>query len=103
MSTRPRRPGHNPGLQSFRREACGCGSAARPDPWGHLPSRVQELAPAARQGGLAYLDQVLFRWREELGASRAPLRIHSVDVRDPDLEEAADQVRIARCLECDCR
>src|SRR5215467_13391589 len=82
-----------------------------------LPSRVQFLAPAARQGGLAYLDQVpvgitqvaadlglvLFRWREELGASRAPLRIDRVDVRDPDVEEAADQVWIARCLECDGR
>src|SRR5215469_1121007 len=82
-----------------------------------LPSRVQFLAPTARQGGLAYLDQVpvgvtyvaadlglvLFRWREELGASRAPLRVHSVDVRDPDVEEAAGQVRVARCLQCDRR
>src|SRR6516165_12091434 len=82
-----------------------------------LPSRVQFLAPAARQGGLAYLDQVpvgvthiaadlglvLFRRREELGASRAPLRMRSVDVRDPNVEEAAGQVRIARRLECDGR
>ena len=61
-----------------------------------LSLTIQELAPAARQGGLAYLDQVpvgvtdvaadlglvLFRRREELGTSCAPLRIHSVDVRD---------------------
>jgi hypothetical protein len=75
----------------------------------------QELAPIAVQGGLAYLDQVaigvahvaadlglvLFRWREELTASRAPLAVHSLDVRDPDVEEAAGPVRIARCLERD--
>src|SRR5260370_97273 len=74
-------------------------------------------AAAARQGGLPCLDQipvgltyvaadlglVLFRWREELGASRAPLRMHSLDVGDPDVEEAAGQAPIARRLECDCR
>jgi len=29
--------------------------------------------------------------------------MHSLDVGDPDVEEAAGQVGIARCLERDCR
>jgi hypothetical protein len=62
------------------------------------PGRMHDQT-AVRTEGIAGL----FRWREELGASRAPLRIHSLDVRDPDVEEAAGQIRIARCLECDCR
>src|SRR4051794_34690509 len=65
-------------------------------------SHVQELAPAARQSGLADLDQmtvgvtqvaadlalVLFRWREGVRAPVAPLRMHGLDVGDADVEKA---------------
>src|ERR1700744_5161975 len=78
---------------------------------------MQELAPAARQGGLADLDQVpvritdvaaqlalvLFRRREELGAAGAPVRVHRLDVRDPDVEKAAGPVQLGRGLEGDGR
>jgi hypothetical protein len=76
----------------------------------YRPLRVQELAPAAPQGGLAHPGQVpvgvtqvaadlglvLLGRRKELSASRAPLRVHRVDVRDADIQEAAGQARIAR-------
>src|SRR3954451_24584991 len=84
---------------------------------GRRLSRLQELAPAARQRGLADLDQVpvrvaevaadlglvLLRWGQELSASPAPLRVHGVDVGDPDVEEAAGHAPVARGLESDGR
>jgi len=92
------------------------GSAARLDPcdtvlhgfrnWRQPPGRVVWPTSIRCRRGRACSSgsrSRAVRWREELGASRAPLRIHSVDVRDPDVEEAAGQIRIVRCLECDCR
>ena len=68
-------------------------------------------------GGLPHFDQVtvriadvaadlvlvLFVRRQELSTPGAPLRIHGVDVFDPDIEEAADPVGIARGLQGDLR
>ena len=59
--------------------------------------RCQKPVPATWQSRLAHLDEVpvriadvttdlglvLFRRREEFGASCLPLRVHSLDVRDP--------------------
>src|SRR5579859_2735505 len=67
--------------------------------------------------GLAYFDQVavgvadvaallvgmLFRRRQELGTPGAPFGVHGVEVLDPDVEEAADPVGIARRLQDDRR
>jgi len=36
---------------------------------------------------------------EELGTSRAPLGIHGLDVRDPDVEKTAYPIRVGRRLE----
>src|SRR6478735_8481908 len=44
---------------------------------------------------------VLFRRRQELRAPGAPFGVHGVDVRDPDIEEAADPVGVAWCLKGD--
>src|SRR4029078_6112816 len=44
---------------------------------------------------------VLLRRRQELRAAGAPLCVHGVDVCDPDVEEAADLVRMVRRLERD--
>ena len=51
----------------------------------------------------ALLVLVLLRRRQELSTPGAPLRIHRVDVFDPDIEEAADPVGIARRLQGDRR
>src|SRR5579875_1168843 len=44
---------------------------------------------------------VLLRRRQELSAPGAPLRVHVLDVPDPDIEEAADPAGIARRLQRD--
>ena len=44
---------------------------------------------------------VLLRRRQELSTPGAPFGVHRVDVRDPDIEEAADPVGVARRLERD--
>src|ERR1700677_4454538 len=49
----------------------------------------------------ALLVLVLFRRRQELSAPGAPLRVHSLDVFDPDIEEAADPVGILRRFQGD--
>ena len=46
----------------------------------------------------ADLVLVLFRRRQELGTPGAPFRVQGVDVFDPDIEETADPVGIARRL-----
>jgi hypothetical protein len=46
---------------------------------------------------------VLFRRRQELSTPGAPFGVHGRDVFDPDIEEAADPVRIAWCLQGDRR
>src|SRR5215472_1207635 len=46
---------------------------------------------------------VLLRGRQELSASGAPFGVHGVDVRDPDIQEAADPVGVARRLQGDRR
>src|SRR5215469_18213213 len=51
----------------------------------------------------ADLVLVLFRRRQELSTPGAPLGIHGVDVLDPDIEETADPVGIARRLQGDRR
>src|SRR5262249_39554142 len=70
-----------------------------------------------RVRGLPHLDQitvgiadvatdlvlVLFRRRQELSTPGAPFRVHGLDVFDPDVEEAADPVRIAGSLQGDRR
>ena len=64
-------------------------------------------------GGLAHFDQVtvgiadvaaplvrvLFRRRQELSAPGAPFGVRGLDILDPDVEEAADPVRVARRLQ----
>ena len=44
---------------------------------------------------------VLFRRRQEFRTSGAPFGVHGLDVCDPDIEEAADPVGIARRLQGD--
>src|SRR5579863_10558283 len=51
----------------------------------------------------ADLVLVLFRRRQELSAPGAPFGVNGCDVLDPDIEEAADPVRIARRLQADLR
>src|SRR6202030_2326047 len=46
---------------------------------------------------------MLFRRRQELSAPGAPFGVHGRDVFDPDIEEAADPVGIARRLQGDRR
>src|SRR5262245_58448967 len=74
---------------------------------------------SARRGAgrLAHLDQVavgiadvaadlgraLLRRRQEVGATRAPLSVHRLYVRDADVEEAAGSIWIGRRLEGDRR
>src|SRR2546421_4616846 len=73
--------------------------------------------PREGSGRLAYLDQVavripdiaadlilmLFRRSEELGPTRAPLGVDGLDVRDPDVEEAADPIGVGWRFERDGR
>ena len=42
---------------------------------------------------------VLFRRRQELSTPGAPFGVHGLDILDPDVEEAADPVRVARRLQ----
>src|SRR4051794_34277182 len=42
---------------------------------------------------------VLFRRRQELSTARAPFGVHGLDVLDPYVEEAADPVGVAWCLQ----
>jgi hypothetical protein len=49
----------------------------------------------------AFLVLVLFRRGQELRAPGAPFGVHGLDVLDPDIEEAADPVGIARRLQND--
>jgi hypothetical protein len=49
----------------------------------------------------ANLVLVLFRRRQELSTPGAPFGVHGLDVFDPDIEEAADPVRIAWRLQGD--
>ena len=51
----------------------------------------------------AGLVLVLFRRGQELGAAGAPLGVHGLNVLDPDVEEAADPVGVARRLQGDGR
>jgi hypothetical protein len=51
----------------------------------------------------AGLVLVLFRRGQELGAPGAPLGVHGLNVLDPDVEEAADPVGVARRLQGDGR
>src|SRR5262249_54645501 len=51
----------------------------------------------------AHLSLVLLRRRQELGTPRAPPGVHSLDVRNADIEEAADSVWVGRRLERDGR
>jgi hypothetical protein len=47
---------------------------------------------------------LMLSWRrQELGPARAPLGVDGLDVRDPDVEEAADPVGIGWRLEGDGR
>ena len=57
-----------------------------------IPLFGQELRPAAQQCGLADFDQMA------IGVASAPLRVHGLDVRDHDVQEAARAVRVGRCL-----
>jgi len=73
------------------------------------------LVPAARQSCLPDFDEIaigvahvtadlrlVLLWRrEELGTSRAPFRVDGLDIRDPDVQEAARAVRIRWRLERD--
>jgi hypothetical protein len=72
---------------------------------------------SVRVRGLPYFDQVavgiadvaagfvlvLFRRGQELGAPGAPFGVHGLNVLDPDVEEAADPVGVARRLQGDRR
>jgi hypothetical protein len=49
----------------------------------------------------ALLVLVLFRRRQKLSTPGAPFGVHSLDVFDPDIEEAADPVGITRRLQDD--
>jgi len=51
----------------------------------------------------ALLVRVLFRRRQELSTPGAPCGVRGVDVFDPDIEEAADAVRIRWRLQGDRR
>ena len=51
----------------------------------------------------ALLVRVLLRRRQELRAPGVPFGVHGVDVLDPDIEEAADPVGVARRLQDDRR
>src|SRR5580658_4263111 len=108
VSRRPRRTlsdlacgmGHSVGFRG--------GRTRRPVSGRPVPVRVR---------GLPYFDQVtvgiadvaallvgvLFRRRQELSAPGAPFGVYGVDVFDPDVEEAADPVGIARRLQDDRR
>src|SRR6476469_5437956 len=71
--------------------------------------------PTSGQSRLAHLDQVaigiadvaaqlglvLLRRRQELSAARAPLGVNSVDVRNPDVQEAAHPILVGLLLERD--
>src|SRR5579859_2775486 len=46
---------------------------------------------------------VLLRWRQEFRTARAPLRVHSMDVRHSYIEETADPVGIGGRLKGDLR
>src|SRR4051812_45600484 len=73
--------------------------------------------PAAQQRRLAYFDQeavrvmevaadlrlMLLGWCQEVRPALPPLVVDSMDVRDPDVEEAAHEVRVARRFEGDSR
>src|SRR3984885_8724549 len=106
------------GAEGRGAEACGttkaCGAKARPVPVA-VSLQIKAGAPPARQNGLADLDQipvgvadvaadlgrVPFRRREELGTPCAPVGVHRLDVRDPDVHEAGGPGWILRCLERD--
>jgi hypothetical protein len=49
----------------------------------------------------ALLVGVLFRRRQELGTSGAPLGLYGIDVCNPDVKKTADPVGITRCLQDD--
>jgi hypothetical protein len=51
----------------------------------------------------ARLVLVPFRRRQELGTAGAPFGVLGLDVFDPEIEEAADPVGIARRLQSDRR
>src|SRR5580700_4939796 len=88
------------------------GLRARVDRW---PVRWPPVS--LRVGGLPDLDDVavgisnvatdlvlvLLRRRQELRTPGAPFGVHGVDIRDPDIEEAADPVGVSRGLEGDRR
>src|SRR5271167_3805846 len=94
-----------------RRRREGRPQTARPRRWSGW------WTPTSGQGRLTNLDQVavgiadvaanlglmLLGRRQELGAPRAPLRVHSLDVRNPDVEEAAHPIWVGLRLERDGR
>jgi hypothetical protein len=49
------------------------------------------------------LVSVLLRRRQELSTPGAPLGVHGLGVFDPDIEETADSIGIAWCLQGDIR
>jgi hypothetical protein len=101
-------------LAACTRPAAVAGSGGRTDQAMRDSGR---WAPASCQGGLAYLDQVAIwiadvaadlglvpgRRGQEFASARAPLGGHGLDVRDSDVEEAADPIWVGRCLERDGR
>src|SRR5262245_58926845 len=79
--------------------------------------RVSTCRGARESRGLAHLDEVavrvthvaaqlvapVCRWGQELGAACGPLLIDTFDVRDADVQKAADAIRVGRRLESHCR
>src|ERR1700733_6365225 len=109
-SDRPRRPGSIEGIDWWSRLSLGCLGGCAEGPVGGCPVSFWV-------GGLAYFDEVavgvadvaaglvlvLFGRCQEVGAAGAPCGVHGVDVFDPDIEEAADPVRVAWRLQGDRR
>ena len=69
--------------------------------WGWRHAKTRTRTPTSVQGRLTHLNDVavritdvaadlglvLLRWRQELGAPRAPLGVHGLDVRDSDVSQ----------------
>src|ERR1700733_2614992 len=86
-------------------------------PGGRTRRPVSRRPVPLRVRGLTHFDQITvgipdvatglvrvpFRRRQELSTAGAPFRVHGLDVLDPEVEEAADPVRVARRLQGDRR
>jgi hypothetical protein len=66
--------------------------------WPHLDQVAVRIADIAADFGFTR-----DRWREKLGAPRAPVLVHRLDVRNSDIEEAADPIWVTGRLQDDGR